>query len=188
MAQPLRRRATAVFTNVLIAVPLLIGGGALAWVNLAPRPENPAQAAFLVKAGDSLPPVVVHDAAAKEHPLRSLLTPGAPTAFLVVSPDCEHCHAQMALLAGMRGREPGLVPRIVLVSVGDPEPTADFRKRYPGWEVYEDANLAFQRRYDLRAVPALLLVDAGGVVRGARVSLQQEDRLRPLLDSIRPPG
>lgn len=177
-----RRRSTAVFTHVLVALPLLLGAGALAWVNLRPAPtESPSQAAFLVRPGDAPPEVKLLDAAGAEVALASVLTPGAPTLLMVLSPDCEHCHTQLRMLAEMRTAEPASVPRVVLVSVGDEQQSADFRRRYAAWEVYEDANLGFQRRYDLRAVPALVLVDAAGVVRGARVGLQTRERLQALL-------
>jgi hypothetical protein len=188
MTTPQRRRGTAAFTNVLVAIPLVIGAAALAWVNFGPLPENPSQAAFLVKAGDPAPPLPLSDAAGTPVPLPSVLVPGAPTLVMVFSPECQHCHTQLRQLDSLRAAEPSLVPRLVLVSVGDEAQTAEYRGRNPGREVYDDPNLGFQRRYDLRAVPALLLVDGKGVVRGARVGLQPDERLRSLLAAAPPAG
>lgn len=183
-SRPKRRGTTRLFTNVVVALPVVAVLGFIVWVTVFGRANVADQnARFQVKAGSPAPRMALRDAAGRTTTLGEVLG-GAPALVVIMDPKCAHCETEIgsvrALLEERRGHP---APRVVLVSAGASEDLADVVRKYPDLAVYDDHTGAVGR-LGLTMVPAHFSVGADGVVRDARVGVQSPEYLRDVMRAV----
>jgi peroxiredoxin len=179
-----RRRQARLFTQAIVAAPVVAVLGFILWVATFGGAKAAEQnARFQVKAGQPAPRMALRDAAGKTTTLAQVLG-GAPALVVIMDPKCAHCETEVrsvrALLGERRGRP---APRVVLVSAGASEDLAVAARKYPDLPVYDDHTGAVGR-LGLKVVPAHFSVGADGVVRDVRVGLQSPEYLRTVMRAV----
>lgn len=170
-----------VFTNLLVAIPLVTAVG---YVAFRDRLFPATEATLRLSAGQALPAVRLADARGGVALLPALLA-GRPGAVAIVHPMCMHCHSEIRILSELLAGMPAATrPGLALVSVGDAVQTDRLRATFPEQAFWLDIEGSFVREHGLQAVPVLLLVDGGGTVRTLRGGAQDRDALRALLATL----
>lgn len=106
-----------------------------------------------------------------------------PTVLIYVSPDCRHCHAELARWGEVARRDPGLLSRVDVVVVSPPRAgdaswiSSGLPHRY-----VRDGNGEIARRLGVRAVPFCVYADPSGAVRRVTVG---ETGTEPIARSLR---
>lgn len=168
-----------VFNLVIIALPVLL---ALAFA-VHRLTAKEAGSSFRIRAGDPVPADLrLEDAQGMVGSLSGLLG-GRDGLVMVMHPTCDHCHTEIGiLLKVLGGIDEAHRPALVVVSVGMPPETRGVRARYPALSIHQDVSVQLLRTYALDAVPALLLVDAGGTVRDVTVGVRREEQIRARIE------
>jgi peroxiredoxin len=179
-----RRRQAHLFTQAVVAAPVVAVLGFILWVVVFGSAKVADQIArFQVKAGQPAPRMALRDAAGKTTTLARVLG-GAPALVVIMDPKCAHCETEVRsvrkLLGERRGRP---APRVVLVSAGASEDLAMAVRKYPDFPVYDDHTGAVGR-LGLTMVPAHFSVGADGVVRDVRVGVQSPEYLRNVMSAV----
>jgi peroxiredoxin len=179
-----RRRLTQLFTQAIVAAPVVAVLGFIGWTVLfGGRKVSEQNARFQVKAGRPAPRMKLRDPAGRVTTLAQVLG-GAPTLVVIMDPKCAHCETEIRsvrrVLTERRGRP---VPRVVLVSAGASEDLPEAVRRYPDLPVYDDHTGAVGR-LGLTMVPAHFSVGADGVVRDVRVGVQSPEYLRDVMSAV----
>jgi len=179
-----RRRQAHLFTQAIVAAPVVAVLGFILWVMVFGGAKVADQTArFQVKAGQATPRMALRDAAGKTTTLARVLG-GAPALVVIMDPKCVHCETEIRSVRALLGERRGqAAPRVVLVSVGASEDLAAAVRKYPDLPVYDDHTAAVGR-LGLRMVPALFSVGADGVVRDVRVGVQSPEYLRSVMRAV----
>lgn len=177
------RRASRMFSTVVVAIPLLVALGVVIALLFFPDNFRPTGAnAVRIAPGGPVPEVRLAGADGAVTPLPRLLGDGTAIITLM-TPDCVHCHSELKTLGEMLAA-PGARPQVVVVSVGDSSRTPALRTAYPGIAIYDDVDGAFGARYGLRSVPVLLFTDRAKKVRAVRGGYLSERLIRGILSDL----
>jgi hypothetical protein len=180
-----RRDTARLFTQIMVAIPLLAGAGVILWLTLFARPASERMAErFKLKPGGRVPYVQLQDRAGTSTSL-SRLASGAPALVVLTDVDCAYCDNELNVLKGMEAQG---APRVVAVSVSQPGGFATLAARHPALAVYDDVNGAFRGKLGLEAVPVTLAVGADGTVRDVKFGLQNGSQLEALMNAALAPG
>ncbi|HYW13018.1 MAG TPA: hypothetical protein VE871_13755 [Longimicrobium sp.] len=175
------------FTNLIIAVPLVAAAGVVVWLTMFAQPASERLLErFKVKPGGRVPYVQLQDRAGQATSL-SQVAADAPTLVLITDADCTHCDSQVRLLHALRDAG-GPAPRLVGVSVSKPERFGALAAKFDGIPLYDDVNKAFRDKLGLQGVPVLLSVAADGTVREVKFGLQNGSQLRVLAEGALAPS
>lgn len=180
-----RRRDTArIFTQVIVALPVVAVLGFIAWTAFfGVRDVADQNARFQVKAGLPAPRMKLRDPGGRVTTLAEVLG-GAPTLVVIMDPRCAHCETEVRSLRMLLGeRQAHPAPRVVLVSAGASEDLPQAVRKYPDFPVYDDHTGAVGR-LGLKLVPALFTVGTDGLVHDARVGLQSPEYLRRVMRAV----
>lgn len=180
------RQTVRIFTNVVVAIPLVVALGFLLWLQVAPGQvrELAGSASVSLQAGEAVPELELEDQRGGTVSLRELVgRQGA--AILLVDPDCKHCHTEMVALTRLARAQGGGGLPLVIVSVGAPERVSELRASFPSLPFYHDVDDTLLVQYGLRAVPVLLVADGTGRLRQVRGGIQGEAYLGEVFRALR---
>jgi hypothetical protein len=181
-----RRPVVRIFTQAMLAAPVLLIGGFAVWLTFfAPPPAQRLLDQFHLKVGDRLPFVQVAGNGVPSTSLGQLAEAG-PLLVLVSDQECSLCHQELDLMRGLLRQGPSGA-RVVVLSVGKPELFPALAKAYPDLTVVHDVNGTLRERLKLPSVPAALAVGADRRVHDIRFGLQGTSALRELLAGVPAP-
>ncbi|HEX2202910.1 MAG TPA: TlpA disulfide reductase family protein [Longimicrobium sp.] len=185
--RPRRRPRARLFTNVMLALPVLATLAWIGWVVVFGGAEaREIYESFRVKAGAPAPNFALRDVKGEATTLRRV-TGDVPTLVVVMDPRCPHCHTEIESVRSILAELRGGAPRVVLVSAGDSATLPEAAAKYPELPLYDDYTGALDR-LGLKMVPALFTVHPDGRVRDVRVGVQTPQYLRSVLTTLSPRG
>lgn len=136
----------------------------------------------MLRVDRRFPQLELVDSVGKRFSIRSM--PQADkTVVVIFHPDCVHCHALLKALSSRSSPRTtaGAQFALVAVSIGDSVATARFDRMWPELHVGRDPQLTLVRKWGVRAVPMLVVLDRNSIITHIEEGWGGDARLSEML-------